>query len=80
MAVAVRLPAQAPANQGGIPRSRDAPERGPHGEAVRAAVAEVLADSGPEPAARPAVPKRYATTLRLLADPPPTLTMNTPEE
>ena len=29
------------------------PERGPHGEAMRAAVAEVLADAGPEPCASP---------------------------
>ena len=43
------------------------PERGPHGEAMRAAVADALADSGPEPAASPAVQKRYAATVRLLA-------------
>ena len=29
------------------------PERGPHGEAMRAAVAEVLAEAGPEPCASP---------------------------
>lgn len=32
------------------------PERGPHGEAMRAAVAEVLAEAGPEHCARPGGP------------------------
>ena len=50
------------------------PGRGPHGAAMRAAVAEVLAE--PEPAASPdaaggpAVPERFAATARFLAGPP----------
>ena len=49
------------------------PGRGPHGAAMRAAVAEVLAE--PEPAASPdagggpAVPGRFAATARFLAGP-----------
>ena len=49
------------------------PERGPHGEAIRAAVAEVLTE--PEPSASPhkgggrAVPERFAATARFLAGP-----------
>ena len=49
------------------------PERGPHGEAMRAAVAEVLAE--PEPSASPdagggpAVPGRFTATARFLAGP-----------
>ena len=53
------------------------PERGPHGAAMRAAVAAVLAESGPAPeslAPEPgpemgAVPARFAATARFLADP-----------
>ena len=50
------------------------PERGPHGAAMRAAVAAVLAESGPAPEslAPPAtvtVPARFAATARFLADP-----------
>lgn len=55
------------------------PVRGPHGEAMRAAVAEVLAEAGPEPAAIPAVPVRYAATLRLLAR-APALAVDAPEQ
>ena len=54
------------------------PERGPHGEAMRAAVVEGLAESEAEPAAKrdagggpamPEVPERFAATLRFLAGP-----------
>ena len=48
------------------------PERGPHGAAMRAAVAAVLAESGPAPEPGPelgAVPARFAATARFLADP-----------
>ena len=50
------------------------PERGPHGEAMRAAVAEVLAaEAGPEPCARPGGPveerlNELARTADELAD------------
>lgn len=48
------------------------PERGPHGVAMRAAVAEVLAEAGPEPS-RPGVPveerlNELARTADKLAD------------
>ena len=55
------------------------PERGPHGEAMRAAVVEGLAESEAEPAASPEagggpavpeVPERFAATLRFLAGAP----------
>ena len=51
------------------------PERGPNGAAMRAAVAEVLAEPeaagpGPEAGGVPAVPERYAATLRFLAGAP----------
>ena len=48
------------------------PERGPHGAAMRGggAVAEVLGEPGPEPAARPEVPERFAATLRFLSGAP----------
>ena len=48
------------------------PERGSHGAAMRAAVAAVLAESGPAPEPGPergAVPARFAATARFLADP-----------
>ena len=50
------------------------PERGPHGEAMRAAVAEALAEpaasleAGASPAV-PEIPERFAATARLLAGP-----------
>ena len=49
------------------------PERGPHGEAMRAAVAEVLAEAGPDPCARPGGPveerlNELARTADKLAD------------
>ena len=48
------------------------PERGPHGAAMRAAVAAVLAESGPAPEPGPelvTVPARFAATARFLAGP-----------
>ena len=50
------------------------PERGPHGEAMRAAVAEALAEpaasleAGASPAV-PEIPERFAATARVLAGP-----------
>ena len=55
------------------------PERGPHGEAMRAAVVEGLAESEAEPAASPEagaspavpeVPERFAATARFVTSPP----------
>ena len=37
---------------------------------MRGAVAEVLGEAGPDPAARPEVPERFAATLRFLSGAP----------
>ena len=43
-------------------------------------VPESEAAASPVAGGGPAVPKRYAATLRLLADPPPALAVDAPEE
>lgn len=67
---------------GRVPESEPAPESeseaAPGHEAEPAAESAARPEAGASPAV-PEVPKRFAATLRLLADPPPALAVDAPE-